>query len=512
MTRWLYTIILTMLTACSLDEEVLDRVSSDRIVQDDVPPEVLAAPSYGTSLLAVKFRSFDMNEQTSDEIITPTRDLDWDDQGIWRQLHQHNWIDSNIRIVFAWNAIEQAVSKCNTGIYHLQRKSQTEETQAFINEVRFLRVYYQFWQLDFFRQVPFRMAEDLDFSAPPEVLTNAQAFQWLEKELIEVIPQLKSREETPYGRITKAAAQMLLAKLYLNAEIYLDQAMYDKALQLCNEVIALGDYSINPDYWDIFSVDNHDNPEAIFVVRGDRNSGVSTFAYWTQSLHYRFPVRVCFNGYSVVPDFLHTWDADGDLSNGISSNDYRFQDDRTVSIFGTNLGFIIGPQFDQHGNPIPVTSSTEDNFVQLDHTIEVGMFAEEHEGVRVIKYQPDDQAPVPGFSDNNDLMIFRFADLWLMVAESKFRLGDISGALADINTLRALRNAPFLTSLTEQDLLNERGFELYWEGWRRQDQIRFGTFNNAWTDKEPSESFRIVFPIPPTAIAANPGLTQNPGY
>jgi hypothetical protein len=99
-----------------------------------------------------------------------------------------------------------------------------------------------------------------------------------------------------------------------------------------------------------------------------------------------------------------------------------------------------------------------------------------------------------------------------MAAESKNRQGDISGALADINTLRALRNAPILTSLTEQDLLNERGFELYYEGWRRQDQIRFGTFTDSWTAKEESESFREVFPIPPAALAANPGLTQTPGY
>jgi hypothetical protein len=101
--------------------------------------------------------------------------------------------------------------------------------------------------------------------------------------------------------------------------------------------------------------------------------------------------------------------------------------------------------------------------------------------------------------------IVGYTDLWLMAAEAKYRLGDNSGALTDINTLRELRNAPLLTSFTEKDLLNERGFELYWEGWRRQDQIRFGTFTNSWTAKEESESYREVFPIPPAALAANPG-------
>ena len=109
-------------------------------------------------------------------------------------------------------------------------------------------------------------------------------------------------------------------------------------------------------------------------------------------------------------------------------------------------------------------------------------------------------------------MIFRYADLWLMAAEAKFRLGRTGEALADINGLRQIRNAPILTSLTEQDILNERGFELYWEGWRRQDLIRFDQFTRPWANKEQSEKYREVFPIPKTALATNDGLEQNPGY
>ena len=138
------------------------------------------------------------------------------------------------------------------------------------------------------------------------------------------------------------------------------------------------------------------------------------------------------------------------------------------------------------------------------------MYSNERMGLRVIKYlvRPDAQRDQPG----TDFIFFRFADALLMKAEAHFRKGDAGTALTIVNQIRTNRGASTLGSLTEQDLLNERGRELYWEGWRRQDLIRFGVFTQAWEAKPASGAYRVMFPIPQRALDTNPNLVQTKGY
>jgi hypothetical protein len=129
-------------------------------------------------------------------------------------------------------------------------------------------------------------------------------------------------------------------------------------------------------------------------------------------------------------------------------------------------------------------------------------------GIRVIKY-PFDYASA-GDQKDNDWVIFRFADVLLMKAEAQMRSG--GDGLAVVNQVRAKRGATALGALTEQDLLDERGRELYWEGFRRQDLIRFGKYLEPWQEKAASDPRVLLFPIPSDQLAVNPNLTQNPGY
>jgi hypothetical protein len=438
-------------------------------------------------------------------------------------LHEHKWLTTDQGIYGSWKWADESVSKANTGLFFLKQMEQTAERDHFIAELRFLRAFFHFWQLDLFRQFPFRREDDQNYQDPRIVLSGEEAFHWIEDELINTIPLLRDRNDTPYGRVTKAAAQMLLAKLYLNAAVYIGQPMWDKALAECNEIIRSGHYDFNPDYFAIFGADNHDNSEAILVIRNDRFANkFGIMSNWRISLHYYTPIAGMgwgdwtggFNGPVVVPEFIYTWDEDDEPSNGISNSDVRYYDDRIKTQTGANLGFLIGLQFMPDGSPLEDNIlSTPDDFVQMDHTIECPLEAAQwNEGVRVIKYEPDYLSSNVGFQDPNDVMIFRYADLWLMAAEAKFRGGNEAQALIDINTLRDLRGAPLLNSLTEQDILNERGFELYWEGWRRQDLIRFDQFTRPWANRDQSNKYREVFPIPVVALDANPNLKQNPGY
>lgn len=131
-------------------------------------------------------------------------------------------------------------------------------------------------------------------------------------------------------------------------------------------------------------------------------------------------------------------------------------------------------------------------------------------GIRVIKYPYD--YPHKDAQSNNDFVIFRLADVMLMKAEAQMRTGDAAGALITVNLLRVKRGATPLAALTPDVLYDERGRELYWEGWRRQDQIRFGKFLGTWADKPATDASRLLFPIPSTQLSVNPNLTQNPGY
>jgi hypothetical protein len=168
---------------------------------------------------------------------------------------------------------------------------------------------------------------------------------------------------------------------------------------------------------------------------------------------------------------------------------------------GIKKGFLIGPQTLNDGTP--VLNSRQGN-IQLNFKPQVTILgAATDEGIRVIKYHPSDQGKY---------ILFRYADVYLMKAEAMFRKGDTAGALAMINTLRANRGASALASLTEANILDERGRELYWEGIRRVDQVRFGTFDDAWQEKTSTDATRVLFPVPQQAIDTNPNLTQNPGY
>ena len=132
-------------------------------------------------------------------------------------------------------------------------------------------------------------------------------------------------------------------------------------------------------------------------------------------------------------------------------------------------------------------------------------------GVRLAKWQYEVGNPRADMS--NDYALFRLSDFILMRGEAQFRLGSTAKALEDINKIRTRAGVPaFTATMTLKDILDERGRELAWEGWRRQDQIRFGTFDDAWQFKEVSAPTRALFPIPQRQLDGNPNLKQNPGY
>jgi hypothetical protein len=301
----------------------------------------------------------------------------------------------------------------------------------------------------------------------------------------------------------------------MNYGVYVDgngaNGQWAQAEAALDRVINSGQYGIAADYFDMFSLNNESNygpnDEGIFVAIFDRDvpSGTTMGSHWNMTLHYNQGFGNSgfspWNGFTTIAETYNRFDQE---------NDVRFRDSSISDVQGIALGLLQGQQRDPDGNEIqdrngnPLFFTVDAPLITSGPTLETA-------GVRVIKYQPDYLSSDQG-RGNNDFLIFRYSDAVLMRAEARFRQGNNAGALADINAVRTARGINALSTLSLDEILDERSRELYWEGHRRQDLIRFGKFTEAWTNKEVTTEDKIIFPIPQTAIDVNPNLTQNPGY
>lgn len=447
-------------------------------------------------------------EHPTDEMMGPTRGTDWSDFGVFRQMHTHTWDASHSHILTAWNILNRGVFRTNEALTVLTDASA-------IAEAKYLRAFLMFYIVDLFGQVPLREG-DADLNSIPDVLSRAEATDLIINELKAALPNLKSIDEVGVGRASKEAAHTLLAKVYLNKAVYtasnaagpytFSATDMDEVIANCDAVSANGKLQLEPngEYWDIFSPDNvAKSSELIFTIdkkRGDGSRGGVNNRYF-MTLHYNQNPSG-WNGFTTIADFYDRWES-------TNTNDERKGKalPGVTDVSGLRVGFLEGQQYDKDGNALKDRSGAP-----LAFTKEVDLFySTEVNGIRVIKYPPD-------YTDLNspetDYIFFRYADVFLMKAEALWRKGDSGPALAMLNQLRNTRGSGDQNAISADgiELLNERGFEFYWEGWRRNDLIRFQKFTQPWTAKPQSPDHVVLFPIPQQALDTNPNLSQNPGY
>lgn len=491
-----------------LEENVLDEQLGADLVNNPDNIESLINPPYGSLRRTIEWYDYwALQEVTTDEVIIPTRGTDWYDNGAWMELHLHTWTSDHIRLKNVWDALNQGVSRANTAIYYIAQFEQTSTSEQYIYEARFLKAYFMYLINDLFGQVPFREADDLDFSVSPEVLDQKAAADWIIDEVKAVLPNLKTKAEVGSERVTQEAAKALLAKLYLNYEVYGGETKWTEAIDYCNQLINSGTFTVADDYWSMFQKDVAEHPEFIFRIPMDDNVDMGSGSVWVNfTLHYSQlfgNYTSTWNGPSTTSTFFNTWDKGADA---------RYYDDRIKSETGFNQGFLVGQQYGVDG-----TALKQRNGDPLIFVPEINLASSpENSGVRVIKFAPNPDTERQ-FSSPNDVPIMRISDIYLIRAEAYLRSGDESQALEDINYIRSKRSAegntlPALTSLTLDDVLNERGYELYWEGLRRQDLVRFGKFTESYQEKPATDATKALFPLPTSALDVNENLVQNPGY
>ncbi len=451
---------------------------------------------------------YSLQEVTSDELLVPTRGTDWGDNGVYRTLHQHTWDATHPYLLNTWNNFNSSIF-LNTEIIETPAANAQQ-----IAEAKFIRAFSMFWIIDLFGQVPFREVDEGP-DVNPMVMSRSEAFDFAMQDLEEALPDLPTTGPgASTDRASQAAAHLLMAKMYLNKHIYLDTGT--PAAEDMNQVIAHVDaigesgFALQSGFFEIFEPDvDVSDTEVIFRT----NYGGDTRIWST--LHYNQPTHDNtgggWNGFSTLAEFYDLFEGDPNNNEPGSGQEERrgfvpTEGENPGELDGTNIGygFLVGQQYDTDGSELNDRAGNP-----LVYTRELpGLVGNnERTGIRVLKYHPSDGA-FPG-----NLIIFRYADAQLMKAEAIHRGGSADqSALEVVNELRELRDATPLESLTDEDLLEERGRELYLEFQRRHDQIRFGTYTDTWELKETTEDFRVLFPIPSTALTSNPNLEQNPGY
>jgi starch-binding outer membrane protein, SusD/RagB family len=437
-------------------------------------------------------------EHTSDETIGPTRGGDWDDNGVWRVLHVHRWDGDHL-------FLRQTFEDLGGIIYSSTDILRYSPTAAQEAQARFLRAFAMFSMLDGWNQVPYREPGGNSLEAP-QVRVGMDALNYIIEEVNDIVADLPNG---PANVANKDAARVLLMKCYLNKGVIANRqtpvfeaADMDQVIALADQVIASPrGYAFAPNYFDNFAPNNDViGTENIFTAEnvGGSSSG-NVRSRWFATLHYNQNPSG-WNGFTTLSDFYNKFDA----------SDLRRSQARTgvTNVSGIRMGFLVGQQFDQNGVALKDRGGNPLAFTPEVKAIEIGTNLEVT-GIRVIKY-PIDYAS--GDNSNNDYVYYRLADVLLMKAEALVRKNNAAAALPIVNSIRTNRGIAALGAVTLDNLIDERGRELYWEGHRRQDLIRFGKFLNPWQEKPTDDPKYLLFPIPNQQLAANPNLEQNPGY
>lgn len=558
-----FLLILTSNSCTDLDEKLYDRITSDTFLQtkDDVIRDFLRSFEHGYWSIQGGGLYY-AQELPGDQLMTPNRDGDWFDGGVYQRSHYHTWTDQDNYTNDMWNALYQGISLATNSLEDIEkidpvRFGLTDADKAdFIAELKTLRAWYHLRALDLYRNIPI-VTKVKGESFMPNQATPQEVFNFLEQELTEAIPNLPTREdlgENAIGRWTKGGAAALLVRLYLNAKVYIGEDKFAACAAICENFIAgeYGNYQIES-RWDApFDYTNVASPEVVF---GFPSSFARTHWHYSGDMFGWMAPHQAGKYFGLDAVGFNTRFA---LQPGrdVDSVEYPFElgkpfmkfqkyaDDFRLKKY-RNLGnstregmFLYGylPYFDPAQNKVvnlksnrgytifsrdqvgffkdtPPGQVLEDKVSNMNH-------ADDNSGVWLVKY------PFYPTADANKLASayaeIRYAEIYYSLAECKYRAGEKGAAAALLNEVRK-RNypdgSPSLYSvsgseLTDIEMLDEWGREFIGEGRRRTDLIRWDKFNTGvWWDKQAdADDHTKIYPIGKNILTLSPNLEPNPGY
>ena len=532
--------LFTIISSCSLDENPKDQIPEEEAYADAgalyrntvaTLYNYIGGATDGQGLQGTCRGIYDLQTFGSDEAMIPTRGTDWYDGGIWQELYRHDWTPGHPMLGNAWSYLYKVITLCNRSLELLESHQHLLDEVQYVEytaEVRALRAIYYWYLMDLFGRIPIITTSKTSLSQLQQ-MPRSQIFKFVCTELQQVCPNLhhenSARPGDYYGRVTYHVACFVLAKLMLNAEVYLDNNWTDgdhpdgsaltisvdgktmnaweATIYYCDQ-LENADYELEELYTSNFEVHNENSNENIWVIPMDKDLYYNEMQYFFRSWHYRHAAAYGFTGENGACATKRTLEI---FKYGTWSEDPRFL-----------LNYYDGIVFDNDRKIVRDRNGEEFEYkpweVELDLSDSPYL---ETAGARMNKYVVDRNATKNGKLMDNDIVLFRLADVLLMHAEALLRNGQAEEGQDYFNAVRGRVDAPE-KPLTLQNLLDERLLELCWEGWRRQDLIRFGQYESLfmgdqWDAKvDERDRHTTVFPIPGGMINFNPNLTQNPGY
>lgn len=520
----LFVFSVLVFSCTDLEEMPIDGVIADSGGSSGSAPEFRTVLNEMNAIYAEWNRLGGLNEMSSDSWAGPTRGADWDDNAALRQLHTHTWAPDHAFIQSSYNVLL-------TGIFNADLLLNDSSQSADHAATKFLKSWFYYQMIDKFGKVPYRESYD-DLTLDALVYSRQEAFPigvTLAEEALAALPETSGASgSASVNSITKDAARMLLAKYHLNKAVFTSEygtteftheaSDMTRVISLVNDMTATlntGDTN-GAAYWKNFDIDNNESSEIIYalpsVLGGGADDVSDTRWFYNSGAHYNMTPGG-WNGPVIVSEYYEYFQengvAEGDDPRATFSRDDLVDNLSTSMDVGAAVGILRGLQYapggtspleDRNGNPL--------NFIPITELVMTSAATIETQGYRARKYIPDSR----NFdSPANDNIVYRYADAILMRAEAALRGGTGSDAQADLDAIRTRVGLESIAANLD-NIYAERARELWLEGFRREDMIRFGTFLNAkFLKPSVSDSKYLLYSIPADALI-NPNITQNPGY
>ncbi len=490
-----------LLSACTdLNEVLYDKVPADEYGKSASEVETIVGRAYaslrggasdGINFYPASEFVFFVPAVASDECVIPTRtpNDDWYDGGAYLDIHRHQWKPDNPKLWALWKYGYNGVASTNSIIYQVEQSGLAEEVaKPIFAELKVLRAYYYYKLLDWYGNVPLQTSY-LETDAPA-TSPRAEVFAFVEKELLDNIDLLPA---SGYGRFTQNAANMLLARLYLNAGVYTGTARWQDCLDVCSKITG----ELTPDYYASFKTENQGSNEIIFAIPYDANAtgGAGNFLH-SMTFHYEQMWAISASG-------NYQWCGNGICAQPGLYSSFEEGDTRRRSI-------MMGEQIDLRTGSVIVMPASGNPLVYTEEITDITS-SPQNEGGRLAKYEVLEGAK---WDRDHDLVVMRYAEALLMQAECNVRLGNTAAARPFVEVVRSRAGLSTPETIDLEFIDAELRREFVFEDHRRTDNIRFGTYFDEWWEKpaDAADRHTALFPIPAQEMAKNDKLVQNPGY
>lgn len=532
----LAALVIVGIAGCNndLDENVFSSVTEQNFRYEDASYESMIGAAYSPlrGIIGGSAGNHMAQEITADAIVMPANLAGgWDDGGLYRRMHQHEWNSQQGHLSNMWQSFYKGVLHTNRVIKQIEDGKIEVPSKVgkgtILAEMRAMRALYYWLIMDNFGAAPLVTSAKKDQELPSKS-SREEIYNFVVDELTQVIPDLsEENNDAMYGRMNKWGAKTLLAKVYLNAGVYVGETQWEKVITQTNDIIDSNVYSLDANYSDVFAAQNSDSPEIIFAIPFDENLGQGFFLQqfaWHTVLATKYQTQTTPWGTGSargIPQFNATYD----------TTDARLEQT-----------WIMGPQYGPDGEPLMGIFDEKGEQINFENKLKNGIAVSEDDGYRVGKFEVEKGAQ---FHLNNDFPYFRYAEVLMMKAEALLRTGNASQAASIVTQVRQrdFKDNPSEATVTGGELqqdskydygyvenfeivdegntdpiqygrfLDELGWEFAWEAQRRRDLIRFGVFTTkSWLSHQPNGDYRTVFPIPQNVIDTNPNVEQNPNY